>query len=285
MSDDQLHSLASFLASNSLGALIVALVCVYSVIELAIWLFHAVAQPAWEFIRKSPPLGKATPSRQTKASAGAFLGLHLTVGLCLAALAVRIFGELAEEVVEKGKLECFDLAFADALHENTTVPQLKFFEGIACLANVWTLSVLTLVVMAILLRRRQFFRATAWLTALAGGGLLNTLLKNEFHRLRPNLPNPFVTEPGWSFPSGHAMISVIAYGMLAYLLITEASNSRARRLIMGAAIFLVVIIGFSRLYLTVHYFSDVVAGYAAGGFWLLICISATELASSRRPHG
>ena len=286
MSEEHLHSFASFLASHALSALAVALVGVSLIVELAVWVFHTAARPVWEFIRRSLPFGKpATAAAETKASAGAFLGLHLAVGLGLAVLAVRVFGGVAAAVIEKRKLEEFDLAFAEALHAQATVPKLKCFEGIAYLANPWTLLLLTLLVVTVLLRRRQFFRAAAWVTALVGGGLLNALLKSEFHRLRPNLPNPFVTEPGWSFPSGHAMMSVIAYGMLAYLLIAGAPHSRWRRFITAAAIFLIIIIGFSRLYLTVHYFSDVVAGYAAGGFWLLICISATELARSRKGQG
>ena len=165
---------------------------------------------------------------------------HFSVCISRSDLAWRFWqsgysGSLPKRSSRRGSSRSFDLAFAEALHAQATVPKLECFEGIACLANPWTLLAMTLVVTTVLLRRRQFFRAAAWITALTGGGLLNTLLKSEFHRLRPNLPNPFVTEPGWSFPSGHAMMSVIAYGMLAYLLrrgparFTDAAADYGRR--------------------------------------------------------
>src|SRR5207237_1240502 len=85
----------------------------------------------------------------------------------------------------------------------------------------------------------------------------------------------------WSFPSGHAMGALVGYGMLAYVLILLGGGSRKTNvLIVASTTALVVIIGISRLYLGVHYFSDVAGGYAAGLLWLCACIAVLE----RRLH-
>jgi membrane-associated phospholipid phosphatase len=85
-----------------------------------------------------------------------------------------------------------------------------------------------------------------------------------------------VVETSYSFPSGHAMESFVAYGMLAYLAVLWLRTWEARVAVICGAALLVVLIGFSRMYLGVHYFSDVIAGYAAGGVWLSALITGAE---------
>ena len=80
----------------------------------------------------------------------------------------------------------------------------------------------------------------------------------------------------YGFPSGHAMESVIMYGMLAYFGVLGLQSGRARVAIILGGVFLVLSIGFSRMYLGVHYISDVLAGYAAGGVWLSALITGAE---------
>src|SRR6478672_2858095 len=115
-------------------------------------------------------------------------------------------------------------------------------------------------------------------------GLLDLALKRVFHRTRPTWDVPLLTARGWSFPSGHAMGSLIAYGMLAYLLVRDAKGRRARVAIVVGAVLLVLLIGLSRMVLGVHYFSDVLGGYAAGVVWLAACITSLEVAR-RMPQG
>jgi membrane-associated phospholipid phosphatase len=113
---------------------------------------------------------------------------------------------------------------------------------------------------------------------LPGAGILNQFLKNTLQRQRPQLPNPWIAESGWSFPSGHAMCSLVIYGLLAYS-ICFLPTSRTFRLTFGLfTILLVIAIGFSRLYLGAHYFSDVMAGYLAAVFWLVLCITGNQAA-------
>ncbi|HEV2670460.1 MAG TPA: phosphatase PAP2 family protein [Gemmatimonadales bacterium] len=135
-----------------------------------------------------------------------------------------------------------------------------------------------LLVAVILAARRETLLLQGWIIALVGGEVLNAALKRIIQRPRP--PHSVISSPeSWSFPSGHAMESLIGYGMAAYLIIVLVPAARARRgAIVLAAASLIVAIGFSRMYLGVHYFSDVIGGYTAGGLWLAMSISGVELA-------
>jgi undecaprenyl-diphosphatase len=206
-----------------------------------------------------------------------YLGLHLTLGLLLSLAALNIFAGLADEVVEQEELTQFDLALATALHQNATPEQVAVFKEITKLGNASVVVALGLGVSLVLLIRRCWVLLAAWLITLAGGALLNLVLKAIFQRVRPEFANPFVYESGWSFPSGHAMMSLITYGMGAYLLVL-ALNRPLKQVVVVVTVILVLLIGFSRLYLGAHYFSDVLAGYAAGALWLAVTISGTEVA-------
>lgn len=110
--------------------------------------------------------------------------------------------------------------------------------------------------------------------SLAGGWLLNTVLKEVFHRTRPDIEH-LVAAGGYSFPSGHAMIATAFYGMLGYLIwLNLKRRDKPAWYVMVLTFILVVAIGTSRIYLGVHFPSDVIAGFAAGGVWLVACVLA-----------
>ncbi|RSK42408.1 phosphatase PAP2 family protein [Hymenobacter perfusus] len=123
------------------------------------------------------------------------------------------------------------------------------------------------------LLRWRGFRREAWevFLAVAGSALLNQLLKTHFHRVRPSSALYF--QPGMSFPSGHAMIGLALYGCLAWLL------WRHRRHPAWAALLLLfaLCIGLTRVYLHVHYATDVAAGFAGGLLWLILLRTALRL--------
>jgi undecaprenyl-diphosphatase len=118
---------------------------------------------------------------------------------------------------------------------------------------------------------------------LIGGEILNQLLKLLIHRARPEMI--LIHARGYSFPSGHAMLSVIAYGLFTYLLCLQNRSWKKRVVLVCGCAILALLIGLSRIYLGVHYFSDVVAGFAAGGLWLSTCITAIELVRKKRIKG
>ncbi|WP_026731611.1 phosphatase PAP2 family protein [Fischerella sp. PCC 9605] len=121
---------------------------------------------------------------------------------------------------------------------------------------------------------------TTLTTAAFGAISLNFLLKELFCRARPALWNYIVNVRHYSFPSGHAMVSMVIYGFLGYLLAKQFPQYRRRIFALSAV--LIVAIGFSRLYLGVHWPTDVVAGYAAGLVWLTACILSLELEQKYR---
>src|SRR5439155_17690729 len=108
-------------------------------------------------------------------------------------------------------------------------------------------------------------------------------IKNVVDRQRPVYNRIFTSEESPSFPSGHAAGSAVGYGMLAYCLALRWRTWRRRLPLVGVLVLLVLLIGFSRLYLGVHYLSDVLAGYALGLAWLALCVCAIEAIRMQLP--
>src|SRR2546422_580345 len=167
----------------------------------------------------------------------------------------------------------------DGIPAHATPAGYAVFNAISLLGSPLVLTVLALAVALVLGVRRHWIVLGGWVAAFAGGGLLDAMLKLMIRRPRPPYAARFLPHYTWSFPSGHAMSALIGYGMLAYLLVVLWTHRRSAQItiVLGAAV-LIVAIGLSRLYLGVHYFSDVVGGYAAGVLWLSTCISGLEVA-------
>jgi undecaprenyl-diphosphatase len=113
-----------------------------------------------------------------------------------------------------------------------------------------------------------------WLAATGGAGVLVTVLKLHFRRVRPDLPWAFVHEPSYSFPSGHSVLAVVVYGSLIFLGMRHLRRSWERVAVCVVAGTLILGIGVSRIYLGVHYPSDVAAGYFVGAVWLGAVVAA-----------
>ncbi|KYF78470.1 hypothetical protein BE17_00790 [Sorangium cellulosum] len=215
-------------------------------------------------------------------SAAEYLVIHLALGLALS-MAALVFVALAEAVNGGAAIVQVDLALARALHASSSSAGVAALRAFTFLGSGAALTVVAIVVAAALLRLRHRVLAIGWLIALAGGGLLNWALKALFARQRPTFADPLAVAAGWSFPSGHSMGTFITFGMLSYLGLLFARTLRARLLLVALALSWTVAMGFSRMYLGVHYLSDVLAGFAAGTVWLAACISGIEVAR-RRPR-
>ena len=210
---------------------------------------------------------------------GEYLGLHLTIGFVISVTGLWLFGGITEDVIHHDPLTQFDVTLLDWVHARATPAGYAISNAISLLGSPLTLTILALGVGFLLAARRQWILLGGWLAAFAGGGLLAAVLKLVIHRPRPPYAAEFLQHYSWSFPSGHAMGSLIGYGMLAYVLALLWIHRRSAQISMAlVAALLIVAIGLSRLYLGVHYFSDVVGGYAAGVLWLSACISGLEVA-------
>jgi len=152
--------------------------------------------------------------------------------------------------------------------------------GFTYLGEPVILLIVCLVIGTWLLTRGQRSQATILIIAAAGAIALNNLLKVLFGRARPMLWERVVDVGQYSFPSGHAMISMVIFGTIGYLLSSKFPLWRIG--IISLTILLVTGIGLSRLYLGVHWPTDIVAGYAAGLVWLITCIFSLQVWQERR---
>ena len=197
------------------------------------------------------------------------------IALLLAALLLFAAIALAIGVEAAGWLPGFDSALAEDLRQRMQPAVLRVVAAASHLGDLGSVATMTAIVLAVLLMRRQLQLATCWTIAMAGIVPLNSGLKALFQRPRPLHNHGFIVEHSWSFPSGHAFGAIVFYGMLAYVLLRLLPH-RWHRVVIAAAIAMVTVIGLSRIVLQVHYFSDVVAGYASGLIWLVLCIAGVE---------
>ena len=189
------------------------------------------------------------------------------VGLLLAAGALWIFYKIAGEVLEK-ETQAIDTQALLTIQQWHRPWLNQVMIAITTLGQPSILLVSSLVLAFLLLRRRQTAEAIVLGIVSLGGLGLNLLLKNMFARARPALWERIVQVDLYSFPSGHAMMSMIIYGAIGYLLAVQFP--KRRWWIALVTVLLIGAIGFSRLYLGVHWLTDVVAGYAAGLVWLVM---------------
>jgi undecaprenyl-diphosphatase len=195
-------------------------------------------------------------------------------GLAVAALALWGFATIAQEVLEK-ETYAFDTSILLALRKLHTRLLDQVMVGFTFLGEPNLLLALCVTLVIILLVRKHRSEATTIAIAGAGAIGLNLLLKKLFARARPQLWERAVDVRFYSFPSGHAMVSMVIYGLLGYFLASRFPKQRWWIYIL--TILLVVVIGLSRLYLGVHWPTDIIAGYTAGLVWLLACILSLEV--------
>jgi len=207
----------------------------------------------------------------------------MLVMLGLALFCLSVFTAIAEDVINKEAIVQVDLIVADMLHNAATPLTTTFFSAITLLGYEGLRLVSAIVVVYFLLRRRWSL-LIGWIVTVGLGELLNLLLKSAFVRPRPVFIQPILIEHGYSFPSGHAMGSLIAYGLLSYLICSAIRRWPMRLLVVLAAISLILLVGFSRMVLGVHYLSDVIGGFATGGLWLVVSITCWNIIRSYRAH-
>ena len=194
------------------------------------------------------------------------LGRQVT-GWIVLAIALLLFGWLADEIL-RGEKPRFDTVVRDTVHQWAS-PQLTYcIRGITLLGSSVFLIGMSIVLgwrLAGVGRRKA---AVLLLLAVVGAQVLDETLKLVFHRHRPAAFFGYRDPASYSFPSGHAFSSSCFYGVLAAIVGARMDSRRQRILVWATVAFLVLLIGFSRVYLGVHYPSDVLAGYAAAVIWI-----------------
>jgi membrane-associated phospholipid phosphatase len=193
-------------------------------------------------------------------------GLLLLGALLIAATALFVFGWVAEEMLE-GDTQQFDAFVRTAVHQLATPGLTRLMQVFSFLGSVAAVTAMCLVVICVSLYFRHARTAALLAITMLGVAALDVALKLAFHRPRP-VAFFGATPSSYSFPSGHALGSLCFYGILAAILAASARGRGTKFCVWTAAVVLVGMIGFSRIYLGVHYPSDVIAGYCAGAVWL-----------------
>jgi undecaprenyl-diphosphatase len=235
---------------------------------LMLALLQMATRVCWWALRRDTAFGLA-PTH--------FLRLRIAIGMGVLLFAASTFAELAGHLTKGGALGPADLALTEALSLSVPRPALLVFAAVTRLADTTTLTGLCIGIAMALIAVGRRWLALGWVVAIAGNGLLNQALKAIFGRSRPLQPEGFVVEQGFSFPSGHSSGAIVTYGMLAYLAV-RILPVRWHLPAVATAMAVAFTVGASRIFLQVHFASDVVAGFASGTAWLALCVMTIELA-------
>ncbi|HYY61197.1 MAG TPA: phosphatase PAP2 family protein, partial [Burkholderiales bacterium] len=214
------------------------------------------------------------PSLSPRALAIAGWSAFLIAGL--------LFFGLAWNITARSALVALDGRVANFLHEHAGGAALTLFFAITQLHSPPALSALAIGFAAVLARLRQWYWILTLAAALAGGMLVNVILKASYERLRPHFEDPLLVLTSFSFPSGHTAGAVLFYGVLAAFLVSRTYEWRWRAAAVMGAIVAVALVAFSRMYLGAHYLSDVLAAICASTVWLVLCLSAGHALVRRR---
>jgi len=205
------------------------------------------------------------------------------------ALPLLAFIEIADEVGE-GEARWFDESLLLALRTSDPADPIgpRWFEtaimDITALGGFAVLALVTLLAVGYLLAIKRWGGALMLLAATLGGTAISEGLKMGFNRPRPDLVAHVVETTSMSFPSGHAMLSAVTYLTIGALIAHTQESRQLRGYVLGAAILLTLLIGASRVYLGVHWPTDVLAGWCLGAAWALVCWTAvTWLTRDKEP--
>ena len=215
----------------------------------------------------------------------AYVGRPVTVGLAVALLCVGAFGVVADNVVREGALVTLDRGIDDGLHRDmpSTPAGKAFFKAVSEVGGTRLIAVLLGAAALLLLPAGQRALAMVALLGLLVNAPIDEALKGYFQRERPPPPpQVHASDHSWGFPSGHALGSTVGYGLLAYVALVFACRRRwARAAVVAGLSLVVLLIGFSRMYLHAHYLSQVLGGFAAGAAWLTVCVVVLEVLRQR----
>jgi len=211
--------------------------------------------------------------------------IGLAIGGALATLFIKLAGEMSE-----GETAAVDIAILKALRlpGDPAVPVgpswlLGSMRDLTALGGVTVLTLVSLLAVTFLLVRGRWHQALYTAVATGGGAVMGKLLKSLFARERPEIVPHLVEVHSLSFPSGHSTNSAIVYLTLAVLIARSYESRRTRGFVIGVAALLVLMIGMTRVYLGVHFPSDVLAGWTVGAAWALFMgLIATKLQQRNR---
>lgn len=206
-------------------------------------------------------------------------GIWLTATVVIAAWPLVSFLGVAVTVLNGGVLKQVDERIANLMPAVRTPGETAFFTAATMLVNWQSLTVLTVAAAALLWWRRRRFLAAVVVGAVLGQELLATVVKLLLGRHRPDASLALLDVGTLSFPSGHAMRATVVYGLLAYLLVRAYRTTAARTFVVAGYLVVVLLVAMSRVYLGVHFVSDVWGGVLLGAAFLAAMVGFLEIAA------
>jgi membrane-associated phospholipid phosphatase len=267
---------------------VIALLC-FGAVFFALWgTTHAFFPPLIRSIRSG--VGRIARWLRGSSRLGPLIGrletwrsylpllIALTIGTLIIVWTADAFTDIAAALKEKSPtVQRIDAAVYEWFGSRRTPFTSSLFVAITTVGGTVGMGALVATAVAILITRRRFRWAAYLAITSVGGALLNQLLKFHYLRQRPDLDAAVLDAMGYSFPSGHAMNATIILGALAYLAARSIREWRNKSAALAALATLALAIGISRVYLGVHWTSDVGAGFAAGLLWVTAMTTGYEL--------
>ncbi len=211
-------------------------------------------------------------------------GLRFTIGIAASAFFAFLFAALAQDVIARESLVAADIRImnlAVVLREFGLARVFLFITYLGNWQSIVSVGILILLILGLQGERRK---ARYLFVAVLAGELLYSIFKILMHRPRPDISFSLFPQTGYAFPSGHAVVPLVFYGMIAFFLRRTVRKRRYRALIAAGAATFVFLIGYSRIYLGVHWASDVIAGWALGAAILLCAASLFRAREKSSPE-
>lgn len=229
-------------------------------------------------------------ARATEAKAAVVEALHIKrprdvrfwIAIAVLLIGAAAFAIIAASVAGSAPFLKQEMQVSVWLHTHGSPAFTAILLAITQLHSPVGLSVLALIVAFYIWRHGDRYWVMSLGMALVGGMLLNTLLKFAYGRERPTWEDPLLTLHSQSFPSGHTAGATLFYGFLAAYMVWRMRNAPARVLAVLACAFMVALVGFSRIYLGVHYLSDVLAAVSMSTAWLVFSLILVREIAKRR---
>jgi undecaprenyl-diphosphatase len=269
------------------ASLLLALIVVFiAVVALsARWVArHPERVSAWWSRQRSRPLllkfRRQIDFVEARLRPGEAFGLGLTAGAVVVIAVGTAFGFILHDVASRQELLHLDDPILHTLMRHTTAGLTKWTKTVSVLASTVFVTPVAAIVAVALAMRRRWARVALVVAAPLGATGLYALIKILVRRPRPPV-HALAHASGFSFPSGHATVAVAFYGALALLAARAVRSWRLKVAFWAAVLVLVALIGFARMYLRVHYFTDVLGGVALGAGWLAVVGSAAGVLERR----
>lgn len=206
------------------------------------------------------------------------------IAFAIAAIAILAFGFLANEVLDK-QLVDLNREVMLAIHSTETPTLTTIAFAATNLGSVLGVTILGLLFAGFLYHRKRYIDLIAFAIAVLGSVLLTQILKRVFQQIRPDVFPPLAVETSFSFPSGHTLSSFCLWGFIGFWVLRGGPKELWRWLVMILCLAIAAAVGASRMYVGVHWPTDVLAGMIVAAFWVTACFVGERWATKRRARG